>query len=356
MGDHLFAPELLDKLVLADQTRGMTYLLVDRQTEAVFELQDATKVRLDGSRIIDIGKDVTPFDAVDTGLFLCQPTVFEALRRAQSEGEDSLSGGIRKLARQGLVEEIDSADHFWLDVDTPAGLRHAHRRLLADSFKASGDGWISRYLNRPVSLRISERLADLPVIPNQITIASALTAAAAAVLFSFGGRRSTVAGGMLSQVASILDGCDGEIARLKHRSSAFGGWFDTILDRYADVAITCGIARGFARTHPRPATWLGASLAITGFLLASYTKKEYQLQYREAVPESPVANLIKRDVRLFSLFLGGLVNRPYEALLAVGMLSHAGIAGLFIQRVRETRRGRRDRRTFGSMPQWRGAT
>ena len=70
--------------------------------------------------------------------------------------------------------------------------------------------------------------------------------------------------GVVIQLASIIDGCDGEIARLKYRSSRFGAWFDTVLDRYADVAIAVGITYGYARTHASALVWLGGILALRG--------------------------------------------------------------------------------------------
>ena len=56
-----------------------------------------------------------------------------------------------------------------------------------------------------------------------------------------GGYPALAIGGMLAQLASIVDGCDGEIARLKHSQSEFGGWFDAVLDRYADAVLLFGL-------------------------------------------------------------------------------------------------------------------
>ena len=62
-----------------------------------------------------------------------------------------------------------------------------------------------------------------------------------AFLFFLGGYITLVIGAILAQVASVIDGCDGEIARLKFQVTEFGGWFDAVLDRYADAFLLFGL-------------------------------------------------------------------------------------------------------------------
>jgi choline kinase len=95
MCDHIFDAGTLRYLLETGQGTEMCWLAVDRRVDRVFDIEDATKVKLDGLRITDIGKRITLFDAIDTGVFLCQPLIFEALERAWSNGDGSLCGGIR---------------------------------------------------------------------------------------------------------------------------------------------------------------------------------------------------------------------------------------------------------------------
>ena len=69
------------------------------------------------------------------------------------------------------------------------------------------------------------------------------------------------------------------------------------------------------------------------FLLASYSKKEFVLRYGRDIPVGIVMQLVKRDLRLFVIFLGALLGYPYYALVAVGLLSHFGIARLGVWRL-----------------------
>jgi CDP-L-myo-inositol myo-inositolphosphotransferase len=338
MGDHLFDPRILHCLINAYDERSACFLAIDRHTDRVFDLKEATKVRLTNQCVTAIGKGIVPFDAIDAGLFLCQPLVFEALEKAIEAGSHSLSAGIRELIRQGhQVRGVDIGNLFWHDVDTPESLACAKQRLLAGLEKPGEDGYISRHLNRPLSVRFSTLLAHTPLTPNWITVLSCLIALCGAFFFSLGRYPWTVLAGLLIQLASVLDGCDGEIARLKFLSSRFGAWLDTVLDRYADVAIATAIAYGYWLSHPQPIVWLGGILTATGFILASYTQKEYALRYQQKPPNVSVSKLLTRDLRLFALFVGALLNRPFEAMILVGLLSHLGIGWTLLAVFRQRR-------------------
>jgi 1L-myo-inositol 1-phosphate cytidylyltransferase / CDP-L-myo-inositol myo-inositolphosphotransferase len=330
MCDHIFDVEILRHLLEIGQSTDRCLLAVDRRVDQVFDIADATKVKLDGLGITAIGKDIAPFDAIDVGIFLCQPSIFEALEKAWHQGDGSLSGGVRELIRQGQMRAVDIKDCFWHDVDTPLSLSHANHLLLTQLSKPSEDGFIAHYLNRPLSRRVSKRLAHTSLTPNTLTALSFFIALSGAFSFVPGQLIWTLLGGILIQLASIIDGCDGEIARLKFQSSSFGAWLDTILDRYADVAIVVAISYGYWRSHPQPLVWVGGCLALTGFLLSSYTRKEYVLRYKRNPPNTRLNKLLKRDMRLFALFTGALLNLPFATLIILGLLSHLAIAGNFV--------------------------
>ena len=138
MCDHVFTPDMLGQLLAAEDGAEVCRLAVDRRIEAIFDLPDATKVRLDGPRITAIGKDIAPFDAIDTGLFLCRPFLFKALERARAAGDSSLSGGMRQLLTTGQLQAVDIGEHFWSDVDTPASLAYTERALYDQADGPSG--------------------------------------------------------------------------------------------------------------------------------------------------------------------------------------------------------------------------
>jgi CDP-L-myo-inositol myo-inositolphosphotransferase len=338
MCDHVFDLQILRCLLEAWNGDRRSLLAVDRRIDEVFDLEDATKVQVDGKRLTTIGKKIAPFNAVDTGLFLCQPCVFEALRKAGREGDDTLTGGIRQLIIAEEIEALDIGKRFWIDVDTGEDLSHAKGLLLAGLSKPEEDGFIARSMNRSLSRWISERLVRTRLTPNTITLWSFLMCLSGAVLFGLGEYVWTLLAGLLIQAASVMDGCDGEVARLKFLSSRFGAWLDTVLDRYADVAIAAGICSGQWLTTPGPAVWVGGLMATSGFLLASYMKKEYTLRYGHKLLGGVVERLLKRDMRLFVLFAAALLNRPFEALVLAGLLTHLGIGWTLLGVYRRERR------------------
>jgi choline kinase len=131
MGDHVFEAESLSRLMRAALEPDECALGIDCRTTAPEIVEEATKVRLDGSRVVAIGKDLRVFDALDTGMFVCSPSLFDALARARAEGDTTLSGGIRQLGARRLVRGVDIGEAAWYDIDTPADLEKAETSLAA---------------------------------------------------------------------------------------------------------------------------------------------------------------------------------------------------------------------------------
>ena len=91
------------------------------QMKYVFDIDDATKVLVDGDRILQIGKELEDYNGVDMGIFLCSPSIFEVLKRNIEKGRYSLTEAIRELANEGKMRafRVDDEEYFWIDVDTP---------------------------------------------------------------------------------------------------------------------------------------------------------------------------------------------------------------------------------------------
>jgi len=129
MVDHFFDDVTLPKLVatpLAPDEIGR--VLVDRAPRDI-DLQDATKVRLAGNRVLAIGKGLEPWDAIDAGCFVLTRGVFEALRRAPAAEPRTVSSGMRQLASRGSLGAVHVGSTGWVDVDTPADRESAETLL-----------------------------------------------------------------------------------------------------------------------------------------------------------------------------------------------------------------------------------
>ncbi len=136
MADHLFDAQILRNLRTAPLARGHCRLAVDFHPEKIPDLADATKVAVKDGRVMDIGKEIKPYNAIDTGIFLCTEGIFDALRTAVSRGQESLSDGIRELASQQRMQAMDIGSLFWQDVDDEASRLEVEKRIS----KARGGG------------------------------------------------------------------------------------------------------------------------------------------------------------------------------------------------------------------------
>jgi choline kinase len=129
MGDHVFDPDVLARMLRHPLEADESLLAVDATPVPPAVADEATKVRRIGTRIVAIGKDLTDYDALDTGVFVCAPVLFDALEQSQAGGDTTLSGGIRRLAKAGLMHAFEIDGARWCDIDTVADLAAAESAL-----------------------------------------------------------------------------------------------------------------------------------------------------------------------------------------------------------------------------------
>lgn len=121
MCDHLVEPRLYRSLLDADIPTDSVALGIDRRLDnPLVDLDDVTRVHLEGRYIRDIGKGLSRYNAFDTGIFAAGPALFEALEASgRDEGDFSISGGMKRLAAEGRAIGIDVGDACWIDIDNP---------------------------------------------------------------------------------------------------------------------------------------------------------------------------------------------------------------------------------------------
>ena len=324
MADHLFDPGLASALTTHSQLDGEIALVVDSNIHnPLVDMDDVTRVKTVNGKICAIGKGITDFNGFDTGIFLCSSAIFRALEQnGGKDGDTALSGAIRTLAQEGRVQAI-SANGFWIDVDDPRAFKRAEKALLDRLRDKPTDGPVSRYLNRPLSVLFSRHLAKLEITPNQISLFSFLCSLLAAGLFVLDGYVSLLLGGVLAQFASIIDGCDGEVARLKYESSDFGGWVDAVLDRYADAFLLLGLTWHLLAKEASGWVLFTGFMAIIGSFMLSYTAEKYDNRMRERIKAGAGAGAglrMGRDVRVFLIFLGAVTNRVLPVLVVIAVV------------------------------------
>ncbi len=129
MSDHLWSPRLLTAVGRYPLMDDEAVLGVDYQIDRCFDLDDATKVQVDGDRVENIGKMIPTYDCLDTGVFRITPALIEALKDADGPDGVSLSQGVGALAARGKMRTADVNGASWIDVDTPAAHRIAEQLI-----------------------------------------------------------------------------------------------------------------------------------------------------------------------------------------------------------------------------------
>jgi 1L-myo-inositol 1-phosphate cytidylyltransferase len=138
MADHIFEPETARSLLRQPLGKNEVVLAIDRNIGSIFDLDDATKVRLEQDYVVEIGKSLQDYNALDTGMFLCGKALFGWLERAAVNGNCSLSDGLRLMAQYGKFKGFDIGDAHWQDVDTPAALDYAQQIFSAKWWNLGG--------------------------------------------------------------------------------------------------------------------------------------------------------------------------------------------------------------------------
>lgn len=317
--DHVFGEGALEPLLRAQSPS----VLVDHAPDAD-AWAEGTRVRLREERAVALSKQLGD-PTIDCGAFLLPRDVFPAHRRALARGDGSLAAAVTELARRTPLAAVPLPDGCrWQDVDTPEDLARASH-LLRRSLIKEADGPVSRYLNRPVSTRISMALAHLPIHPDAVSLlAFAVAAAGAWALWNAHG----AAGAVLVVVASVLDGVDGEIARLQVRAGPGGALLDGILDRMADAALILGLAAWALEVRFDALAVVALAVAATaGSMLSMATKDRIAALGIPPAPERWIGLLLGgRDARLLTIAICAALGRPALALALIATTSLLSLA------------------------------
>ena len=183
------------------------------------------------------------------------------------------------------------------------------------------EGLVSQHLNRRFSRPIARLLVPTPITPNQVSLFAFLMAVGAAALFWQG---HNIWAGIAVQASSIIDGVDGDLARAKSMTSPFGGFFDALLDRYADALILAGLGY-WALQHQLNANEtviaIATLVAIIGSLMISYSRARAEATFGQPFEGLPGA-LASRDLRLLVIMIGAIVGQALATLVVIAILTN----------------------------------
>ena len=209
-------------------------------------------------------------------------------------------------------------------------------------------GLVARTLNKPISFAITRRLLRTSITPNQISIVNFGVALVAAWCLASLSYPTRVLGALLMQLSSILDGCDGEVARLKNQCSKLGAWLDTIFDDLTNNLFFLAIAIGLWRSTQN-GWYLGigtevlfASLGMTAIIyhyLITVTKSanaaHFKLAWEQDQPNGTTSSsfynqvlkqLLKRDFFIFFMAICILLNVRIIPFVGAAVAVNIGFA------------------------------
>jgi phosphatidylglycerophosphate synthase len=166
------------------------------------------------------------------------PAGVELRTVASAQAMDALRAELQPAQEVG-ADEVRPAKDFAssVRVTDQVSRKRAEDAVFAQLLR--GDlGMVARHLNKPVSFRITRYvLCYLPLTPNQVSVLAALVGLLGAALISTGQRWLMIAGFFLAHAQSVLDGCDGELARVRFQQSKLGEWLDTFIDEGLNIAL-----------------------------------------------------------------------------------------------------------------------
>ena len=167
------------------------------------------------------------------------------------------------------VRAVDVSQHLWVPLMAPfAASVTAAEEELVRRLGRKGDSLIVRMLNRRISQALTKRLVHTAVTPNQITLFSAALGLGGAFLLAQAIDVLQIMGSLLFLCSTIIDGCDGEVARLTFQESDFGGKLDIMMDNVVHLFLFPGIAFGLYRENGEPIALVLGALTLGGVLIS----------------------------------------------------------------------------------------
>ena len=321
--DHWYHPEIVQRLVSRSENEGTSCVCVDFRTDEI-KITPSTilmQVHEDGA-IQRFGAGPGDFNAIGCGLYVLSLKEIEALTKAAGDPKPSLAAAARQLADSQRLLSMPVDDLPWENAGTDGGLARA-RRKLSRSLHSPLEGLVSRHINRRFSIPLSKLAVSARLTPNALSIISFLIGLGSGVSFALG---LLIPGAIGAQITSIVDGSDGEVARLRFMESKWGGMLDSLLDRFADAAILAGITIYLYSVGAPQWQLISAisalalapsSMMITDqFQLATGT--QWDREKRDGLARFMLAT---RDGRLFAIFVAGLTNQLGVACLFIAVTS-----------------------------------
>jgi 1L-myo-inositol 1-phosphate cytidylyltransferase / CDP-L-myo-inositol myo-inositolphosphotransferase len=354
------APECLTTIPLARDVIAISctavfdehLLLALQQEEGTTLCVTATSAdTADGVTLQDgfvaVGVSTTPPAHRFTGILRCSGALLEHVM-SQAWGDLQKTSTPLQALLPGLVASaptraVDVSQHVWVPLVAPmqASVVAAEKQLVR-RLGRKGDSFIVRLLNRRMSQALTKRLVRTAVTPNQITLFSATLGLTGAYLLAQPTDLLQILGSLFFLCSTIIDGCDGEVARLTFQESDFGGKLDLLMDNVVHLFLFPCIALGLYRENGDSLALLLGALTLAGVLLALviYLPSLWRPARKRSVYARLHESLASRDFAYLLVILT-LFDRiewfVWAAAVGTYVFAAAWLVLAYIQRRREQR-------------------
>ena len=247
---------------------------------------------------------------------------YPAGRATLSRSSHGVSGLPMSVDADFHGERLVADVRAWYDLRNPKDVERAEHDLVR-SLRKDTDGYLAR-LDREISIPVSLALTRTAITPNAVTAASLLVGLLGAGLLAVPAYAAAIAGALLLWCSCILDGCDGEVARLQLLTTPWGARFDAVADNLVHVAVFLALPIHLHLSHA-DATVIPAGLVLLAGVLLSMASVWWLLLRQPSPRRGPVALVYERVASrdfIYVLLALALVHRLEWFLWAAAGGSH----------------------------------
>ena len=323
-GEASHANEVKTFLHAAGERQGEFVLLFADSVLDASALRSLLQTSLEGHAIRAAVSAPASESTAGASAYLCGPELLELAKQAAGAGAERMDALFDQARAQGRADAVEVEGGVWPRTADRAKLRGIQLELAHVSIKPS-DGFYARFNKRVLSQPLITFFLNTPVTANFITGLGLTLALAAAVVMAHGGYWWMLLGAALWFLSSLMDHCDGMVARLKFMESNFGTWFETFVDNTATLVVYIGMAIGLYRetgvTHHLVVGGLLVFGAVMSFISLAHQRKRFSGDDPADYPNRMHRKLEENSGNLFlwfgrkAYFIARRAVLPYYMLL-----------------------------------------
>jgi len=153
-----------------------------------------------------------------------------------------LNEWIKPYVDNNSVEFVNTSAGYWMNIRNEKESINSAEKLIFSTVGKTATGWIARNINGSISLPISKHLIKTRLTPNMISVLINVIGMLCGPFYALG---HPVIGAVFMQIATVLDRCDGEVARIKLMETKKGQWVDTLSDQITVLSFIVGSSVGY---------------------------------------------------------------------------------------------------------------